>query len=177
MPKGICYNASRQERRKCSLWHAKSPGVATSGAFLFRCGKVAYALGWLPPIYLRPAICRCSRRLHLPKQREKMTEVHSCGSPPFSTCLGAVASFIISQGQKCHKKPFPLVYYQSHKEKSVKGGHRPQRLPLILFFVGYNAGGENGCPSVPLLPPVLHCPFRRKKVKGGLRPFFICCTR
>jgi hypothetical protein len=62
MPKGICYNANRQERRKCSLWHAKSPGVATSGAFLFRCGKVAYALGWLPPIYLRPAICRCSRR-------------------------------------------------------------------------------------------------------------------
>ena len=107
----------------------------------------------------------------MPKQREKMTEVHSCGSPPFSTCLGAVASFIISQGQKCHKKPFPLVYHQSHKEKSVKGGHRPQRLPLILFFVGYNAGGENGCPSVPLLPPVLHCPFRRKKVKGL---FFIC---
>lgn len=59
----------------------------------------------------------------MPKQREKMTEVHSCGSPPFSTCLGAVASFIISQGQKCHKKPFPLVYHQSHKEKSVKGGH------------------------------------------------------
>ena len=93
----------------------------------------------------------------MPKQREKMTEVHSCGSPPFSTCLGAVASFIISQGQKCHKKPFPLVYYQSHKEKSVKGGHRPQRLPLILFFVGYNAGGENGCPSVSLLPIRFFC--------------------
>ena len=91
----------------------------------------------------------------MPKQREKMTEVHSCGSPPFSTCLGAVASFIISQGQKCHKKPFPLVYYQSHKEKSVKGGHRPQRLPLILFFVGYNAGGENGCPSVSLLVGII----------------------
>ena len=74
MPKGICYNASRQERRKCSLWHAKSPGVATSGAFLFRCGKVAYALGWLPPIYLRPAICRCSRRLHLPRQRVRKTK-------------------------------------------------------------------------------------------------------
>ena len=56
----------------------------------------------------------------MPKQREKMTEVHSCGSPPFSTCLGAVASFIISQGQKCHKKPFPLVYHQSHKEKSIE---------------------------------------------------------
>ena len=38
MPKGICYNASRQERRKCSLWHAKSPGGRNSGAFLFRCG-------------------------------------------------------------------------------------------------------------------------------------------
>ena len=49
-----------------------------------------------------------------------MTEVHSCGSPPFSTCLGAVASFIISQGQKCHKKPFPLVYHQSHKENTVQ---------------------------------------------------------
>ena len=43
----LLYNANRQERRKCSLWHAKSPGVATSGAFLFRCGKVAYALGYL----------------------------------------------------------------------------------------------------------------------------------
>ena len=108
----------------------------------------------------------------MPKQREKMTEVHSCGSPPFSTCLGAVASFIISQGQKCHKKPFPLVYHQSHKEKSVKGGHRPQRLPLILFFVGYNAGGENGCPSVPLLPHGFDCPFQNEKVKGCLRQFF-----
>ena len=85
--------------------------------------------------------------------------------------MGATTLDIISQGQKCHKKPFPIVYHQSHKEKSVKGGHRPQRLPLILFFVGNHAGGENGCPSVPLLPPVLHCPFRRKKVKGGLRPF------
>lgn len=73
MPKGICYNASRQERRKCSLWHAKSPGGRNSGAFLFRCGKVAYSLGWLPPIYLRPAICRCSRRLHLPRQRVRKT--------------------------------------------------------------------------------------------------------
>ena len=160
-----------------SVRKAKAPRGAISGGFLFHFCKVAYTLGWLPITSFRPTICRCSRQLHLPKQREKMTEVHSCGSPPFSTCLGAVASFIISQGQKCHKKPFPLVYYQSHKEKSVKGGHRPQRLPLILFFVGYNAGGENGCPSVPLLPPVLHCPFRRKKVKGGLRPFFICCTR
>lgn len=108
----------------------------------------------------------------MPKQREKMTEVHSCGSPPFSTCLGAVASFIISQGQKCHKKPFPLVYYQSHKEKSVKGGHRPQRLPLILFFVGYNVRGENASPSVPLLPHGFDCPFQNEKVKGCLRQFF-----
>jgi hypothetical protein len=84
MPKGICYNASRQERRKCSLWHAKSPGGRNSGAFLFRCGKVAYSLGWLPPIYLRPAICRCSRRLHLPRQRVRKTKIYSWWHTPFA---------------------------------------------------------------------------------------------
>ena len=31
--------------------------------------------------------------------------------------MGATTLDIISQGQKCHKKPFPLVYHQSHKEK------------------------------------------------------------
>ena len=97
MPKGICYNASRQERRKCSLWHAKSPGVATSGAFLFRCGKVAYALGWLPPIYLRPAICRCSRRLHLPRQRVRKTKIYSWWHTPFLYLYrgGSVAHYTI----------------------------------------------------------------------------------
>ena len=43
------------------------------------------------------------------------------------------------------------------------------------FFLEAKTG--NGCPSVPSLPLVLHCLFRRKKVKGGLRPFFICCIR
>lgn len=97
MPKGICYNANRQERRKCSLWHAKSPGVATSGAFLFRCGKVAYALGWLPPIYLRPAICRCSRRLHLPRQRVRKTKIYSWWHTPFLYLYrgGSVAHYTI----------------------------------------------------------------------------------
>ena len=91
MPKGICYNASRQERRKCSLWHAKSPGGRNSGAFLFRCGKVAYSLGWLPPIYLRPAICRCSRRLHLPRQRVRKTKIYSWWHTPFAVFLISLA--------------------------------------------------------------------------------------
>ena len=97
MPKGICYNASRQERRKCSLWHAKSPGGRNSGAFLFRCGKVAYALGWLPPIYLRPAICRCSRRLHLPRQRVRKTKIYSWWHTPFLYLYrgGSVAHYTI----------------------------------------------------------------------------------
>ena len=43
------------ERAVEGYLHAKSPGGRNSGAFLFRCGKVAYSLGWLPPIYLRPA--------------------------------------------------------------------------------------------------------------------------
>ena len=36
----------------------------------------------------------------------------------------------------------------------------------------YNAGGENGCPSVPLLPHGFDCPFQNEKVKGCLRQFF-----
>ena len=86
--------------------------------------------------------------------------------------MGATTLDIISQGQKCHKKPFPLVYHQSHKEKSVKGGHRPQRLPLILFFVGYNAGGENGCPSVPLLPPCASLSVPAEESKGWSATIF-----
>ena len=46
--------------------YAKSPGGRDSGAFLFRFGKVAYALGWLPVTHLHPAICRYSRQLYLP---------------------------------------------------------------------------------------------------------------
>ena len=35
--------------------------------------------------------------------------------------------------QKCHKKPFPLVYCQSHKEKSVKGGRKTAEFPLDTY--------------------------------------------
>ena len=117
MPKGICYNASRQERRKCSLWHAKSPGGRNSGAFLFRCGKVAYSLGWLPPIYLRPAICRCSRRLHLPRQRVRKTKIYSWWHTPFLYLSRGGSLSIIPQGQKCHKKPFPLFIIKAIRKR------------------------------------------------------------
>ena len=71
-----------------------------------------------------------------------MTEVHSCGSPPFSTCLGAVASFIISQGQKCHKKPFPLNGTMKPTDKifcNTFGTHfqmyyKMRILPVIFLF-------------------------------------------
>ncbi len=102
----------------------KSPGVATSGAFLFRCGKVAYALGWLPPIYLRPAICRCSRRLHLPRQRVRKTKIYSWWHTPFLYLYrgGSVTHYTIVA--EMPQEAISLVYYQSHKEKSVKGGHQ-----------------------------------------------------
>ena len=74
----------------------------------------------------------------MPKQREKMTEVHSCGSPPFSTCLGAVASFIISQGQKCHKKPFPLVYHEVLIATHIDKGHIHTH--FIVNSVNYEDG-------------------------------------
>ena len=48
--------------------------------------------------------------------------------------MGATTLDIISQGQKCHKKPFPLVYYQSHKEKSVKGGRKTAAFTLDTLF-------------------------------------------
>ena len=37
--------------------------------------------------------------------------------------------------QKCHKKPFPLVYCQSHKEKSVEGGRKTAEFPLDTLFL------------------------------------------
>nr|DAL14888.1 MAG TPA_asm: hypothetical protein [Bacteriophage sp.] len=44
----ICYNANRQKRCEYPCWYSKSPGGTNSGAFLFRLGRVAYSLGWLP---------------------------------------------------------------------------------------------------------------------------------
>lgn len=133
MLKGICYNASRQERRKCSLWHAKSPGVATSGAFLFRCGKVAYALGWLPPIYLRPAICRCSRRLHLPRQRVRKTKIYSWWHTPFL--------YLYRGGTKLlEKQSDTLTSVMKQKirelEESKNSFFRYEGLKLYLFWGG-----------------------------------------
>ena len=125
MPKGICYNASRQERRKCSLWHAKSPGGRNSGAFLFRCGKVAYSLGWLPPIYLRPAICRCSRRLHLPRQRVRKTKIYSWWHTPFLYLYrgGSVAHYtIVAEMPQEAIHPFVLNEDGTSKQADLEGG-------------------------------------------------------
>ena len=54
-------------------------------------------LGWLPPIYLRPAICRCSRRLHLPRQRVRKTKIYSWWHTPFLYLYrgGSVAHYTI----------------------------------------------------------------------------------
>ena len=140
MPKGICYNASRQERRKCSLWHAKSPGVATSGAFLFRCGKVAYALGWLPPIYLRPAICRCSRRLHLPRQRVRKTKIYSWWHTPFLYLYrgGSVAHYTIV----AEMPQEAIVKFTDEREITSARLHLvAQNLRTLYFLIRYSGGG------------------------------------
>lgn len=75
----------------------KAPELRPPGLFYSRCGKVAYALGWLPPIYLRPAICRCSRRLHLPRQRVRKTKIYSWWHTPFLYLYrgGSVAHYTI----------------------------------------------------------------------------------
>ena len=137
MPKGICYNASRQERRKCSLWHAKSPGGRNSGAFLFRCGKVAYSLGWLPPIYLRPAICRCSRRLHLPRQRVRKTKIYSWWHTPF---LYLYRGGIQRATKLLEKQSDTLTSVMKQKirelEESKNSFFRYEGLKLYLFWGG-----------------------------------------
>ena len=48
--------------------------------------------------------------------------------------LGATTLDIIPQRQKCHNKPFSLVYHQSHKEKSVKGGRKTAEFTLDALF-------------------------------------------
>ena len=145
----------------------KKPRRSQLGAFLFRCGKVAYSLGWLPPIYLRPAICRCSRRLHLPRQRVRKTKIYSWWHTPFLYLYrgGSVAHYTIVAEMLLKKYSFPCLL-SSHKEKSVKGGHRPQRLPLILFFVGYNAGGKTAVHLFRYFPCASLFRSGRKKVKG-----------
>ena len=88
----------------------------------------------------------------MPKQREKMTEVHSCGSPPFSTCLGAVASFIISQALQANieaiqratklleKQSDTLTSVMKQKirelEESKNSFFRYEGLKLYLFWGG-----------------------------------------
>ena len=74
----------------------ESPRCSSTGGFLFRCGRVAYALGWLPPIRLCPTICRCSGKLHQPKQRLKMTKVYPFRHTPFLYLYrgGSIADYI-----------------------------------------------------------------------------------
>jgi len=62
----ISYNIIRQKWCECPRGHAKTPGVATSGGFLFRCGWVAYTQGWLPVTSSYPTICRWGGKQHPP---------------------------------------------------------------------------------------------------------------
>ena len=133
------------------MWHNKKPRRSQLRGF-----SIPFWVGGLIP---RLATSYSSLSNHLQMggeelllQKERKKEGVPLGGPPFSTCLGGGSVVHYITGAEMPQEAISLVYHQSHKEKSVKGGHRPQRLPLILFFVGYNAGGENGCPSVPLLP-------------------------
>ena len=117
MPKGICYKTRREKKKKEHVGQKKAPEVATPGLFYSVLG------GWLNPkagyqlfFSVQPFAdvvgnYTCQNREK--NDRSSLMVVHPLSLPVW----GAVASFIISQGQKCHKKPFPLVYYQSHKER------------------------------------------------------------
>lgn len=61
----------------------EKPRCSSTGVFLFRFDRVAYTLGWLPPIRFCPTICRYSGKLYQPKQKPKMTKIYSKWHTPF----------------------------------------------------------------------------------------------
>ena len=69
MPIRICYNASRQNDESVQDGTTKNPGGCDSGVFLFLILAMErlISIGWLPTIYLHPAICKYNRRLYLPQ--------------------------------------------------------------------------------------------------------------
>ena len=74
----------------------------------------------------------------MPKQREKMTEVHSCGSPPFSTCLGAVASFIKEKVEQSGKSQQQYIIEALTQSNIVNtDGIKELLLLLILVHIVY----------------------------------------
>ena len=159
------------------MWHSKKPRRLRLRGF-----SIPFWVGGLIPrlatSYSSPSNhLQMQQATTLAKTERKNDRSSLMRFTPFLYLSGGGSVVHYITGAEMPQEAISPCLLSKPQEKSVKGGHRPQRLPLILFFVGYNAGGENGCPSVSLLPPVLHCPFRRKKVKGGLRPFFICCTR
>lgn len=79
--------------------------------------------------------------------------------------------------QKCHKKPFSLVYYQSHKEKSVKGGRKTAAFTLDTLFVGYNAGGGKRLSVCSVTSSCASLSVPAEESKGWSATIFICCIR
>lgn len=99
---------------KVSKVARKKPRCSSTGAFLFRYGKVAYALGWLPPIRLRPAICRCSGKLHPSKRRVKTMKINPKWHTPFLYLYrgGSVANYTTG-AEMSQEAIFPCLLHKS----------------------------------------------------------------
>lgn len=68
--------------------------------------------GLIPRLATYPlcsTICICSKPLHLPRQRLKTMRVCPRCSPPFSTCLGAVACQLYHRGRNATRSLSPCL--------------------------------------------------------------------
>ena len=73
----------------------KAPELRPPGLFLFRCGKVAYALGcYRLFISVQPFADVVATTLAKTESKKDEKYTHG-GTPPFCTCIGVVASPII----------------------------------------------------------------------------------
>ena len=91
----------------------KASEVASPRLFYSVLARVAYSPGWLPATIFYPAICKCSRRLHLPQQREKKIEIDPLEHTPFLYLSGGGSASSISQKpameQRCSMAGFSFI--------------------------------------------------------------------
>ena len=87
----ICYNANRQNDESVQVTRKQKPPVFPHWRFFIPFGQGGLNHRLTTAYHLCPAICKCSRRLHLPKQRSKTMKVNPRDTPPSCTCLGVVA--------------------------------------------------------------------------------------
>ena len=153
------------KKDESALWQQK-PRVATLRGFSIQfwqgglCPRLATA--YLSP---GPAICRCSRRLHLPKQRVRKTKIYSWWHTPFLYLYrgGSNAHYTLVAEMPQEAIP-PLFIIRAIWKGECQGRspERPQRFTPDTLLLAIMPEGKRL--SVNITSLVLHCsvPAERK---------------